>query len=67
MNKEDLKLGRTYRGKHPAKNLLGDYNDRTIIYLGNYQVQYDSISVRDNCHYPTITIEKFLKWADREV
>ena len=62
-----LQVGRTYRAKtpRPARGLV---NDRTIIYLGHFgSVQYDGPAVANGRHYPTVSRETFLKWADRDV
>lgn len=66
----ELKVGRTYRAKRPAA--AGDYlsplvNDRTIVWLGMLEVQYDGPSVGFGRHYPKVSIEAFLKWAARDV
>lgn len=65
-----LKVGRTYRAKKPAK--AGDWrdpmiNDRTIKWIGGEEVQYDGPSVAFGRHYPRVSLEKFLKWADMDV
>lgn len=66
----ELKVGRTYRAKRPAA--AGDYlsplvNDRTIIWLGMAEVQYDGPSVGFGRHYPRVSIEKFRAWVARDV
>lgn len=66
----ELRVGRTYRAKKPAK--AGDWrdpmvNDRTIKWIGCEEVQYDGPSVAFGRHYPRVSIEKFLKWAERDV
>lgn len=40
---------------------------KNIETLWDYQVQYDSPSVKDGKKYPTITMTKFLKWAGKDV
>lgn len=67
---EDIKVGKIYRGKHPAR--AGNswrLNDRTVIWLNPLSklVQYDSSAVGDRSGYPLVTMEKFLKWASHEV
>lgn len=62
-----LKVGRTYRGKKPRCAGLGYVNDRTVLYLGAYSVQYDGPSVKNGSRYPTVDITEFLAWADRDV
>lgn len=66
----ELKKGRTYRGKRPR--MVGSMveplvNDRTIIYLGIDVVQYDGPAVKRGQHYPRVTREAFLAWAERDV
>jgi hypothetical protein len=69
LGSEDLKVGSTYRGKHPVKDLDGDYNDRFILWISKdrTRVQYDSNAVKDFRHYPVVSVEKFLEWAKCEV
>lgn len=66
---EDLQVGKTYRARKPRKaGTFGNvYNDRTIIWRDKTLVQYDGPAVPDGRHYPKISIEAFLAWADREV
>ena len=70
MSNLELKIGRTYRAKKPAK--AGDWrnpsiNDRTIKWIGFEEIQYDGPSVKAGARYPKVSIEKFLSWADRDV
>lgn len=70
MSNLELKIGRTYRAKKPAK--AGDWrgpliNDRTIKWIGFEEVQYDGPSVKIGARYPKVSMEKFLSWADRDV
>jgi hypothetical protein len=66
---EDLKVGHWYRAKRPTKDFFVKVgrNDRKIVWMSTTQVQYDSDTVRDGRHYPTVSMEEFLKWAAREV
>ena len=64
---EDLEQGGTFRGKRPRRNLLGEYDDRTILYVGSETVQYDSIAVRQGRRYPSVSIDRFLKWASHQI
>lgn len=72
MNVDDIKIGRIYRAKKPAA--VGSmfqpfFNDRQIIWC-SYEanlVQYDSPTVLPGRNYPKVSIEKFLKWAGRDV
>ena len=66
----ELKVGRTYRAKRPRANgwLFNPLvNDRTIMWIGLLEVQYDGPSVAFGRNYPRVTIEAFRKWADRDV
>lgn len=65
---EDIQVGKTYRAKRPVQYLFGDYNDRTVIWMGaNGTVQYDGPAVKIGQKYPSVSMEKFLKWASHEV
>lgn len=43
------------------------YDDRQIVWVGIGQIQYDSPTVKYGKRLPIIPIEKFEKWAGREV
>lgn len=67
---EALKLerGRTYRGQKPAcVPSCRLVNDRTVIYVGVDEVQYDGPSVAPGRHYPRVPIGKFLEWAGHDL
>ena len=63
----ELKVGRCYRSKKPA--VAGGFfvNDREIKYISDLCVQYDGPSVPIGRRYPSISKEKFLAWAERDV
>lgn len=66
----ELKVGRTYRAKRPAPAGGGwqrEVNDRTVLWVGAAEVQYDGPSVARGRHYPRMPIDAFRKWADRDV
>ena len=64
----ELLQGRTYRAKKPAcVRSCGMTNDRTVIYIGVTEVQYDGPAVATGRHYPRVTIEKFIEWAGHDV
>lgn len=65
--KLELRVGRTYRAKKPARAGWGKVNDRQIIWIGAYELQYDGPAVANGSHYPRVSIEKFREWADRDV
>lgn len=63
-----LKVGRSYRGKKPKGcGFPPLFDDRSILFIGGGKVQYDSPSVKIGRNYPTVTVEKFLAWAARDV
>lgn len=65
----ELKAGRTYRAKNPRR--AGTFgrlvNDRAVIWVGSTTVQYDGPAVPIGGRYPTVSREKFLAWAARDV
>ena len=67
LTREDLKLGHTYRAKRFKQSGFGTNNDRVILHIGSDSVQYDSDTVRTGRHYPSVSFEKFLKWAKEDV
>jgi hypothetical protein len=64
LTKEDLVVGGLYRGH--GYNPMCD-NDRIIIWMDDRYVQYDSYTIRNGRNYPTVEIEKFLRWAKERV
>ena len=63
-------VGHVYRAKKPAA--VGMWveplvNDRVVLWLGTYELQYDGPSVKRGGVYPRLSIEKFRKWAERDV
>lgn len=69
LTKDDIQVGKTYRGKRFIKSGFGYTNDRYVVYISpnKTQVQYDSDTVKTGRHYPTIDMDKFLKWVKMEV
>lgn len=70
LTKADLRVGNIYAAKRPNKIYIGFdeyWNDRQIIYLSDHSVQYDGPSVAFGRNYPTVSIEKFLKWVKDDV
>jgi hypothetical protein len=66
----ELKVGRTYRAKKPAAagTIFSPVaNDRTIKWLGQFELQYDGPAVANGRHYPRVSLEAFRKWAARDV
>ena len=65
----DLKVGRCYRAKKPAQCDYGLINDRQIKWINELgtELQYDGPSVKNGRHFPRVSVEKFMKWADRDV
>lgn len=66
LTKNDLIRGHIYRGKR-FREFLGSNNDRILVWVGGDEVQYDSDTVKDGRRYPRVPVEKFLKWADKDV
>lgn len=67
---DDLKSGHVYEAKHPRKcGGLFDplWNDRQIRWVDSKEVCYDSPTVKPGADYPIVPIEKFLKWAGRDI
>jgi hypothetical protein len=58
-----------YRAKKPRRCIDGTYNDRWVLWVNEMRtsVQYDGPTVGLGRRYPTTTMEKFLKWADRRI
>lgn len=67
----DIKVDRVYSAKRPAAVGLfpTQYNDRVVLWMdpARTRVQYDSPTVKSGRHYPKVTMEKFLAWADEDV
>lgn len=67
----DIKVGRVFSAKRPKVVGLfcGYLNDRQVIWVGSLgtEVQYDSPTVANGRHYPKISMEKFLAWANEDV
>jgi len=63
----DLITGHVYRAKKPVRCGFNDVNDRMILHIGLVSVQYDSPSVKNGKHYPSIPIDKFQAWAGEDV
>lgn len=62
-------VGHAYRAKKPRQaGIVQTYaNDREVRWTDGFNVQYDSPSVSNGRHYPTVTIAKFREWAGRDV
>ena len=68
MTHDDIIVGHTYEAKKPQRvGWMRFLNDRQVVFCGNGIVQYDSPSVGLGRHYPKTTMEKFLKWAGKDV
>jgi hypothetical protein len=59
---DDLRVDVCYFGKR-RKASRCYCNDRVILHVGLYYVQYDSDTVKFNSSYPSVTKEAFCKWA----
>jgi hypothetical protein len=64
-----IEAGKFYRAKKPVRCLDGGFNDRRILWVSRdgTHVQYDSPSVCNGRRYPTVPLEKFLKWVGKEI
>lgn len=65
----DILTGHIYEAKRPACASAFLFNDRQVTWVSADRslVQYDSPTVPDGRRYPKVTMEKFLKWARRDV
>lgn len=66
----EIKVGRTYRAKkpRPAGTFLESFfNDRTVLWVGASEIQYDGPSVANGRKYPRVSREAFEKWAGEDV
>ena len=66
LTKEDLKVGRIYRGKR-FRQFFGGNNDRRIVWMSDTKVQYDSDTVKMGRRFPIVDIEVFLRWAKEKI
>ncbi len=66
---DEPQIGKLYRAKRPAKVWGEIDNDRVVIWINDDRTrgQYDSNTVAAGRHYPTVDMDKFLKWASHEV
>jgi hypothetical protein len=69
MEAKDLKAGCYYRAKKPRRLFDGGFNDRKILWISKdgEKVQYDSPTIGIGRHYPTVSMERFLKWVGKEI
>lgn len=64
---DEIKQGHTYRAKRQKVGAFGMSDDRVVLYVGAGRVQYDSDTVRDGRHYPSVPIDEFRFWAHSDV
>lgn len=62
----EILKGRVYRAKNPA-HVDGFFNDRQVLYVTDYSVQYDGPAVGRGRKYPMVSREKFEAWAATDV
>lgn len=71
-----LNVGRIYRGKRPKPIAISDsvdsdrrplFDDRLVVWISGDKVQYDSPSLKLWQGMPTVSLQRFVKWADRDV
>lgn len=72
MTADDIKANHVYEAKRPARSgsiFAEVFNDRQVLWINQSrtEVQYDSPTLRAGRHYPHVSMEKFLKWAGRDV
>lgn len=66
----DIRSGRCYEARRTAfVGAANEANDRQVIFVNESrtEVQYDSPTVRDGVQYPILSMEKFVKWAKRDI
>jgi len=61
-----FKPGHVYEAKKP-KVVGFYYDDRQILHIGLNAIQYDSPTVAPGKKYPSVSKEKFAKWAGRDI
>lgn len=65
-----FEVNRVYRAKKDRPVSVGFdrvHNDRMIIHVGTFDVQYDAPTVRNGRRYPSVSKEKFAAWAGEDV
>jgi hypothetical protein len=70
LTEDDLVVGATYRAKSPVRTgtiFCPMWNDRTILWIGIGEVQYDGPAVKFGRKYPRVKTEAFLRWAGRKM
>lgn len=65
---DQIRVGAIYRAKKFREG-LGFSNDRVVQWISpnRDKVQYDSDTVGLGRHYPTVTMDQFIRWASHEV
>ena len=63
MKAEDIHVHGVYRGKRRG------VSDRFVMFISSDRsvVQYDSDAVRIGQHFPSVSMDKFLRWAKEEI
>lgn len=69
MTADEIKAGHCYEAKKPAFANGSYFNDRQVKWISQDRsvVQYDGPAVANGRHFPTTSMEKFLKWVGRDV
>ena len=69
MDVTELVSGHFYRAKKPKRVSDGGYDDRRVLWISEdrSKIQYDSPTIGQGRHYPTIPTERFLKWVGKEI
>lgn len=66
----DIQLNHVYRNKKPKP--VGSlfhpvYDDRQVIWIGMFELQYDSPTIKTGGKYRKVLIEDFKKWAGENI
>lgn len=68
MIRANIQVDHVYSAKRPKRTKpFGEWGDRQVLRIVAGFVQFDSPTVRDGAHYPTITMQAFLHWAKEDV
>lgn len=65
-----IEVNHTYEAKKPRRvSLIYDevFNDRMVLWVGAFELQYDSPTVKRGRSFPRMKIADFEEWAGRDV
>ncbi len=67
---KDIVPGKIYRGNSRRRKRSGDgaWDDRQVLWVSSdrYWVQYDGPNVSEGRSFPTVSMDKFLRWVGEE-